>query len=287
MATGATEFIDNTTADSSIPEIWSKKAQIARESQLLFANLFDRQYESELEHGDTLNVTPIGNLTAQTKSLNTALVYETETPTNVQIVVNTHEYSAFAYETRAKKQSHLDLAKKYAPKQGYALGLAIDDVGAGLPDDFSVSAQGTLGTPTAYSDWLRAQQALDDANVPLSGRFMGISPAERKNLMEMEQFIAAEYSKLQNDTKPPAVTASQIGTWMNLPVHMSVNIEGSNAAGHDNFLAHKEALALIVQIDMPSYYFFDIDYLAHKYCIETLYGWKEMRDDHGCWVKGA
>ena len=287
MATGAAEFIDNTTADSSIPEIWSKKAQIARENQLLFANLFDRQYESELSVGDILNVTPIGNLTAQTKSANTAITYETETPTNLQITVNVWEHASFAVETKTKKQSHLDLAKKYAPKQGYALGLAIDDVGAGLPDDFSVSPQGTLGVPTSYSTWLAAQQALDDANVPQEGRFIGISPAERKNLMEMDQFIAAEYSKLQNDTRPPKVTKSQIGTWMGNPVHMSVNIEGSNAAGHDNFLAHKEALALIVQIDMPSYYFFDIDYFAHKYAMESLYGWKEMRDDHGNWVKGA
>jgi hypothetical protein len=74
---------------------------------------------------------------------------------------------------------------------------------------------------------------------------------------------------------------------MGIPVHMSANIEGSNAAGHDNFMAHKEALALIVQIDMPSYYFFDIDYFAHKYAMESLYGWREMRDDHGAWVKGA
>ena len=287
MATGATEFIDNTTADAFIPEHWSKKAQIAREQQLFFANVFDRQYESELEAGDILNVTPVGNLTAQTKSANTAIVYETETPTNIQITVNVNEYSAFALETKTKKQSHMDLAKKYAPKQGYACGLAIDDVGAGLPDDFGTSPQGVLGTPTSYSDWLRAQQALDDALVPLKGRFMGISPAERKNLMEMDQFIHADFSKLQDATAPPAVTEAKIGTWMNMPVYMSTNIEGSNAAGHDNFMAHKEALALIVQIDMPSYYFFDIDYFAHKYAVETLYGWKEMRDDHGCFVRGA
>lgn len=287
MATGAEEFIDNTTADAHIPERWSKRAQIARENVLMFANLFDRQYEKELESGDILNVTPIGNLSGRTKSANTAITYETETPTNKQITVNVWEYAAYAEETKTKKQSHLAVEKLYAPKMGYALGLLIDDVGAGLPDDFSVSPQGTLGTPTQYSDWLAAQQALDDANVPLDGRFIGISPAERKNLMEMPQYVEAEFAKLQDNTKPPAVRKSLIGTWMGLDIHMSVNVEGSNSAGHDNFLAHKEALALIVQIDMPSYYFFDIDYLAHKYAMETLYGWKEMRDDHGCWVRGA
>lgn len=286
MASGTTEFIDNTTADAFIPEIWSKKAIVARENELLFANLFDRTYEGEMSYGDILNVPNVSNLTAATKSANTAINYETNTDSNVQITVSTWEYSAFALETKTKKQAMQDLVKRNAPKMGYALGLAIDDVGAGLPDDFSVSAQGTLGTPTSYSDWLRAQQALDDANVPLEDRFIAISPAERKNLMEMDQFVHGDYAKLQDSTAPKKDRA-RIGTWMTYPVYMSVNVEGSNAAGHDNTLAHKTACALVIQIDMPSYHFFDIDYFADKYAMESLYGWKEMRDDHGCWVKGA
>jgi hypothetical protein len=74
---------------------------------------------------------------------------------------------------------------------------------------------------------------------------------------------------------------------MTIPVKMSTHVEGSNAAGHDNTMLHREALALAIQIDMPSHYFFDIDYLAHKYVVECLYGVKEMRDDHGAWLRGA
>lgn len=285
MATGTTEFIDNTTADAFIPEVWSKKALVSRENELLFATLFDRQYEGEMSYGDTLNVPGITNLSAAAKSANTAIVYETQTESNTQITVTTWEYSAFAIETKTKKQAMQDLVKRYAPKQGYALALAIDDVLAGLPDDFS-NPVGTLGTPTAYSDWLRAQQYLDDANAPTEGRFIAISPAERKNLMEMDQFVHGDYSKLQDSTTPKK-DRSRIGTWMTMPVYMSVNVEGTNAAGHDNTLAQKEAVALAVQIDMPSYHFFDIDYFADKYAVESLYGAKEMRDDHGVWVKGA
>lgn len=287
MATGATEFIDTTTADAFIAELWSKKAVVARENALVFAGLVDRQFESELSHGDTLHIPGITNLGVTSKSANTALVYETQTESNVDLVVSVWEYSAFALETRVKKQAMQDLVKRYSPKQGYALGLAIDDVLAGLVDDFSVSAQGTLGVPTSYSDWLRAQQALDDANVPQDNRNIVISPAERKNLMEMDQFVHRDYDKLQDDGNQPRKDKSRIGTWMGVPVHMSVNVEGSNAAGHDNGLFHKEALALAVQIDMPSYHFFDIDYFADKYAVESLYGTKEIRDDHGVFVKGA
>lgn len=285
MATGTTEFIDNTTADAFIPEVWSKKALVARENNLVLAGLFDRQYEGELGYGDILNVPGVTNLNAQTKSVNAAIVYETQTESNTQITVSTWEYSAIAIETKTKKQAMQDLVKRYAPKQGYALALAIDDVLAGRFDDFS-NPVGTLGTPTSYSDWLRAQQYLDDANAPLEDRFIYISPAERKNLMEMDQFVKADYSKLQ-DATAPRKDKSRIGTWMTMPVYMSANCEGTNAAGHDNGLAQMESVALAVQIDMPSYHFFDIDYFADKYAVESLYGVAEMRDDHGVWVKGA
>lgn len=286
MATGATEFIDNTTLDAGIPEVWSKKAIVARENCLVLADLFDRKYEDEMTYGDTLHVLNVGNLSAQTKSANTAIVYETETNTNTDITVSTWEYSAVAIETKTKKQALVDVMKLYAPKQGYALGLSIDDVLAGRFDDFS-NTVGTLGTPTTYSDWLRAMQYLDDANVPMEGRFIFISPAERKNFMEMEQFINRDYEKLQGDGKIPRKDNCRIGTWLGMPVYMSVNAEGSNAAGHDNGMAHKDAVAAVVQIDMPNYHFFDIDYFADKHATEVLYGVAEMRDDHGVFVKGA
>lgn len=266
-------------------EIWSKKAIVARENALVFAGLVDRQFEDEMNYGDILNIPGITNLTAQTKSVNAVIVYETATETNVQLTVATWEYSAFAIETKTKKQVMQDLYKRYAPKQGYALGLSIDDVLAGLPDDFSQNL-GTLGTPTSYSDWLRAQQYLDDSNTPLEERVIVIAPAERKNLMEMDQFTNGDYAKLQDSTAPRK-DSSRIGTWMTMPVHMSVNVEGTNAAGHDNAMFHKSALALVVQIDMPSYHFFDIDYFADKYAVECLYGTREIRDEAGVWVKGA
>ena len=68
MATGATEFIDNATADAFIPELWSKKALVARENALLYASLVSREYEGEMSYGGTLHVPGITNLTTATKS---------------------------------------------------------------------------------------------------------------------------------------------------------------------------------------------------------------------------
>ena len=74
---------------------------------------------------------------------------------------------------------------------------------------------------------------------------------------------------------------------MGMPIYRSVNVEGTNSAGHDNGMFQKEAVALVMQIAPKTYHQFDIDYIVDKVVIEQLYGTQEMRDDHGVWLKGA
>lgn len=285
MATGATEFIDTTTAAAFVPEIWSREAIVARESKLFFAALVNRKFEEEVSFGDTVHVPGITNMTSRTKSLNTAITFETATETNTDITIATNEYAAIAIETSAKKQSMQDLIARYAPKMGYALNLAIDDVLAGLIDDFS-NALGTFPLDLTYEDVLRAKQYLDDADAPTDDRYIAVSPAQESGFRKLDQFVHADYERLQQNTKIPAARG-YIGTWMSMPVYMGTNVEGTNAAGHDNGMWQREALALIVQMKPPMYRQFDIDYLAWKYAMEQLYGSREMRDDHGVFMRGA
>jgi N4-gp56 family major capsid protein len=166
VATGATEFIDNTTADNSIPELWSKKLIVARQDRLVFEKLVDTSYKDAMSFGDTIHVGSRGHLTTRSKSANTAITYETETPTNTDILINVDEYSAIAVENITDLQSMLNLIENYAPEMSYALAKAVDDVLAGLVDDFSTNVVGTLAVDLSYADLLQARQMLDDANVP-------------------------------------------------------------------------------------------------------------------------
>ena len=270
-----------------VAELWSKEAQVARDDELVFAELVDRHYEKELSFGDTLHVTPIGDLSVTTKvsADNAAVVFETETPTNVDILVNTWQYAAFALQTDVKKQTHLDLMKIYSGRAGVALATALDDVLAGLVDDFTQTV-GTLAVENSYDDFLRADQYLNDANAPQDGRAIVISPAAKAGLMKLDQFVNADYSKL-NSSASPAMKARNLGTWMGYPVYMSANVEGSNAAGHDNGVFHKSAVACVVQLNPTTHEQFDINYITHKVVVEQLHGSKEMRDDHGVFLRGA
>ena len=286
MATGATEFIDNTTADVFIPEIWSPLAIVAREQQLVFAKLVDRRFEDGLSAGDTIHVPGGSDLAARTKSTNTAITYETVTESNTDITISTHKYAAIAVESITKVQNNRDQLALYAGKLGYALGLDVDDTLAGLPDNFSQTV-GTLAAENTYHDYLRAIQYLDDANAPAESRYFVISPAAEVGLMKADIYTNNDYSMLHGEGRNTALEFAYVSSFLNIPVYKTTNVEGTNSAGHDNTLFQKESIALVMQMAPTMHSMFDIDYFADKVAIEQLYGTQEMRDDHGVWIKGA
>jgi hypothetical protein len=288
MATGTAEHIDATTADVFIKEVWSKRAIVAREQQLVMAERVNRQFEDELAVGDTIHVPSRGHLAVVTKntSANAATIFETITETNTDIVVQTWQYSAIALETFAKKQSNRDLLAFYAPEQGYALGLAIDDVLAGLIDDFS-QVVGTLGVPNTYDEILEARQLLDDANAPADDRTWIFAPIGEANLLKMDSFIHRDYEGVHGGLGKKGLNRAYMGTILGDPVYKSTNVEGSNAAGHDNAYFHRDAIGLVVQLKATTHMQFDINYLANKVVVEQIHGSKEMRDDHGVFLRGA
>ena len=286
MAAGATEFIDNTTADVFIPEIWSPLAIVAREQQLVFAKLVDRKFEDGLSAGDTIHVPGVSDMAARTKSTNTAITYETVTESNTDITIGTHKYAAIAVESITKVQNNRDQLALYAGKLGYALGLDVDDTLAGLPDNFSQTV-GTLAAENTYHDYLRAIQYLDDANAPAESRYFVISPAAEVGLMKADIYTNNDYSMLHGEGRNTALEFAYVSSFLNIPVYKTTNVEGSNSAGHDNTLFQKESIALVMQMAPQMHSMFDIDYFADKVAIEQLYGTQEMRDDHGVWIKGA
>ena len=284
MATGATEFIDNTTADVFIPEIWSPIVLEARENNLLFASLVDTQYEKGLTSGDVIHVNSLGNLSARSKTANSAVTYETVNETATDISIDQHYYAAIAVEDITEVQTMKNQASLYAPKLGYALALQVDDTLAGLPDDFSQYV-GTLTTGTTVDNWIRAVQYLDDANAPDEARSALVSPAEWGNLIKQDYFIKADYTKNVGKISAKAKRGF-FGNVLGVAFYKSTNVEGTNAAGHDNCCFQKEAIGLVRQIAPTTKSQYDIDYLARKIVSHELFGTQEMRDDHGVWVRG-
>lgn len=282
----ATEFINNTTADAFIPEIWAKEAIYAREKNLVFANLVWRVFEKELKaFGDTVHINTRSHLTTQTKATRTAILYEAVTDANSDITVNTWEYSAIAVETKTKKQTNRDMMDYYAPEQGYTLSLAVDTSLGNYVDGLTNSV-GVMGTSLSTTDLRRARQYLDDADVPDSERIIVVSPAQESGFLDTPGMVHEDLKMLHGD-RSTAKDRAYVSSWLEFPIYKTTNTEGTNAAGHDNVMMHRQAIALVVQMEATTHVFFDIDYLASKAVVEQLYGSAKLRDDHAVWLKGA
>lgn len=270
-----------------VPENWSLIALVARELKLVFAGLVDRRYEKELKSGDTIHVPSVGNLSIQTKSQNTAITFETVTETNVDISIATFQYNAIGLEHVAAIQANRDQAALYAPKQGYALALGVDDLLAGLPDDFGNNV-GTLAVASSYDDLVRAIQYLDDAEAPQEDRAWVISPAQKAGWLKLVEYTSNDYAMLHGSEAPmTGLERAYLRSFLNIPAYVSANVEGTNAAGHDNTLFQREAICLVMQEKPRTVRQYDIHYDVDIVLMTQMYGYKEMRDDHGVWVKGA
>ncbi len=279
MATGVTEYIDVTTADVYLEEIWSKKVTVAREQNLVFAKNVDRKFEPELKKGQVLRIGNVSNLAARSKSTNTAITYETVTETEATLTVSSFYYSAIALEDVIKPQISVDLLNKYLPKMGYALALQQDDDIAALIDDGTITQTvGTLATELTYDNLIRADQYLNDASVPNDGRFIVMSPALKGGFLKLDQFINKDYADIRNGI---------VGSWMNYPIFVTPNVDGTNAAGHDNAMLHTDCIAAVEQQQPTVKTFWDIDYFCVKMASLTAYTQGIIRADHGVWAKGA
>ncbi len=281
--TGATEFIDLTTADKFLMEVWGKMTSTAREKKLVFGSSVDRTPEAELKVGQIYRRQRVSDLSARAKSANTAITYETVTESEDTLTINNYYYAAFALEDVIRPMVKIDLVNAYMPKVGYALAKQEDDGLAALIDDGTITQTvGTMATALTWDNIVRGDQYLNDAEALDDDRVIIISHAEKANFLKMDQFINMDYKELRSGTPP------SLGGILNYPLLVTGNTNGTNAAGHDNVMMHKSAIMFAQQIAPVVKTDWDIDYFCGKVAAIETYGMAicGAYSDHAVWLKG-
>jgi len=291
---------DTTRVSDTIPQMYSHMTADYREANFVYVNLFDRKYESELSEGDRVFIhgintfdteasTQANELTtaAGTSTTGTLGFDEASLKARISLIADTHIYQAFELEYEADLFSNIGLMEKLTKASGYAVAHRIDDDAAGLIDDFdSSTAVGTFAVGLTESDVKRGVQYLNDAFAPEDSRVFVFSPAEQMNLFGIERFVNAQYSASIGNVNVDAKYKGYVTNILGMDWYMSLNVEGTNAAGHDNGIWQKEACAtLIVEESRPvSHYEITTD--TTRYAIHAIYGFVEVREDHGILMKG-
>ena len=178
----------------------------------------------------------------------------------------------------------MPLMQRGADRTSYVVAQSIDDTLAGLIDNFS-QAIGTLGVSVTDDNILRAVQYLNDANVQEENRVALVSSAQQIELLKIEKYINSLYQTTlgaANDGKFRGFFGSLYGVdW-----YMSTITEGTNAAGHDNGVWQKEAIACVIIDNNRVATDYEITTDSFRHAVHSIYGAVEVRDTSGVWLKG-
>ena len=297
MATGITDTA-STGADALIPEVWAHQTRDSLLANLVMANLVDRSFESEVsgQPADTIHIDGVGGTTDDTRSgfdvssnitLGAGGTLQDEVITfltQVNISINTHAYKYWDLEFELDLMTQMPLMQRGADRTSYVVAQSIDDTLAGLIDNFS-QAIGTLGVSVTHDNILRAVQYLNDANVQEENRVALVSSAQQIELLKIEKYINSLYQTTlgaANDGKFRGFFGSLYGVdW-----YMSTNTEGTNAAGHDNGVWQKEAIACVIIDNNRVATDYEITTDSFRHAVHSIYGAVEVRDTSGVWLKG-
>lgn len=303
-ATGG--FVDNTSAATFVPEIWSDEIRAAYEKNLILANLVKKMSMSG-KKGDTIHVPAPIRGAAYAKAENTAVTVQNDTESEVQIVIDKHyEYSRII-EDITEVQALASLRNFYTGDAGYALARQIDNdlfalgksLGNGDGSSWANSAvfynDASTGLTSYAVDTVAAAdvftdaafraliQKQDDADVPMDNRAFVIPPSLRNAIMGIDRYVSSDFVGGQ------VVQNGKIGSLYGIDVYVSSNcpvIEtaADNAAGGDikaAMLIHQDTLILAEQVGVRSQTQYKQEFLGTLYTADTLYGVKAYRPDSG------
>ena len=299
MALGSTH-VTNTTAASFIPEIWSDEIIAAYKKSLVAANLFKKMSFTG-KKGDTIHIPSPTRGTASLKAAETQVTLQAATETEVQVLVDKHyEYSRLI-EDITEVQALSSLRRFYTEDAGYALSKQVDSsliqLGRGFNGGnvansaYAGAFSGADGT-TAYvagantglgaltdAAIRRTIQRLDDADVPMDGRFFLIPPSARNTLMGLARYTEQAFVGEQGNGN--TIRNGEIGNLYGIPVFVSSNADttSGSTACRVALLGHKDAAVLVEQQGVRSQTQYKQEYLGTLYTADTLYGVKELRDN--------
>jgi len=293
MALGS-DHVTITSAATFIPEIWSDEIVAAYKKNLVAANLF-KKMSFVGKKGDTVHIPSPTRGVAAIKAANSQVTLQAAVEGDVAVSIDKHyEYSRLI-EDIVEAQALSSLRRFYTDDAGYALAKQVDTSLIQLGRGFNGSTGATYGGAyiggdgtTAYTSGSsnasaltsagirRTVQRLDDADVPMEGRFFLIPPSARNTLMGISEYTAQSF--VGEVGAGNTIRNGEIGSLYGIPVFVSSNADTATGGARIALMGHKDAAVLVEQQGVRSQTQYKQEYLGTLYTADTLYGVKELRD---------
>ncbi|MDB4680451.1 phage capsid protein [Akkermansiaceae bacterium] len=297
--------VDNTSAATFIPEIWSDEVVAAYQSNLVLAPLVKKMAMTG-KKGDTLHIPKPVRGTANAKAENTAVTIQNATESEVTVTIDKHfEYSRLI-EDITEAQALASLRQFYTGDAGYALAKQVDTDLFALGKSFGNNNTAYEGTGSYFIDGTNGLtqytddtangavdvftdegfrdliQKMDDADVPMDNRCLVVPPSVRNAIMGITRYSSSDF------VDGRVVNNGQIGNLYGIDIFVSSNCPVIEAAGDNTasavdlkqaMLFHKDAMVLAEQQGVRSQTQYKQEFLGSLYTADTLYGTAVLRPD--------
>ena len=291
-----------TTQATFIPEIWSDEVIAAYKTNLVLANLV-----TKLNHmgkkGDTIHIPKPTRGSASAKAASTQVTLIANTESEVAISIDKHyEYSKLI-EDIVTIQGLASMRGFYTDDAGHALAKQVDTdlfslvegfqggtVGGGYAacviggDGSTLYNDATTGNGSTLTDaGIRKMiQTLDDADVPMSERYIVLPPVEKKTLTGIARFTEQAFTGEINSGN--TIRNGRIGDMYGVEAFVSTNCPTETADDGSTLyrvgmMLHKSAMVHAEQMGVRSQTQYKQEYLGDLFTTDSIYGVSELRDD--------
>ena len=289
MALGS-NHVTNATAATFIPEIWSDEIIASYEKSLVVKPLV-RAMSMTGKKGDTIRIPKPDRGNASVKAAETQVNLIAGNTGELVISIDQHyEYSRLI-EDITDVQALASLRQFYTQDAGYALATRVDTAiiaeAANFTSQLEFTASGVqaaAGTAAAaFNDagFRAALQVLDDNNVPMDNRVWVISPAMKKELLGVSNYISTDFV-----TGKP-VESGVIGSLYGVDIYVSTNLPTENTDEKGSILMHKDAIVFAEQLGVRVQTQYKQEFLADLMTADTLYGTETYRPEAGVKLFGT
>ena len=281
-----------TTAAKFIPEVWSDEVVATYKKNLIAANLI-KKMNFKGKKGDAVHIPKPGRGSANAKQANTQVTLNTDTATEVIVNIDQHWEYSILIEDIVSAQALASMRQFYTDDAGYALARKVDslilELGRGVNGGDGTAAytgaysgaDGTTaytGTAGALTDAAirRSIQRLDDADVPMDGRFLIVPPSTRNTLMGIARFT--EQAFVGEVGSGNTIRNGEIGNVYGIPVFVTSNADAATDGDRICLLGHRDFAVLVEQMGVRTQTQYKQEFLGDLFTADTLFGVKELRD---------
>ncbi len=301
MALGS-NHVTSTAAATFVPEVWSDEVIASFKSNLVLANLV-KNMNHQGKKGDVIHIPAPVRADANQKTAENQVTLISNTEGEVQVNIDKHfEYSRLIEDIVAT-QALNSLRQFYTDDAGFALSKRADTdlgalfagfqggtaySGAVIGSDGSTAFDGSANTNTGNGAALtdagirQMIQTLDDADVPMSQRYLVIPPVEKNNLLGIDRFT--EQAFVGEVGAQNSIRNGRVGNVYGVEVYVSSNLPTVTADDDStNYRAagmfHESAMVLVTQVAPRVQTQYKQEYLGDLLTVDMLYGVQELRDD--------